>query len=423
MTDASDRLFAERFAALADPHDDSDWLDVRRRAGCSRKRRRAWVVVPLAAALTALVVGSALAYYGDVVDFVGAEKAPQKDVTLFEELSVGAPPGMDPQAIGSEARRIETTTLTGEREAVFVAPTKAGGYCAHWEGSGGGGCDKLGTTPLSVGWWMNGRRASKPASAGIALSVNARYVASIELRFSDGVVLRPPLTWVSAPIDRGFFFHRFAPGEADSMASRGFLANKWRPGELDAGRTLTVVALDDEGRVVTEAAPCCKESAPQADAVVSQKKLAVSISTTSGPAVIWTAPTGYEGTCAWLEFEGRARPIGGCMPKGYGLPRLAPHTHPTSETVLVFGRVDPSYRTVELQYANGDIQRLLPDEGFVVVEIPQRHLRHGTRLLGWRFPDADGHPILGGRQPVLTTGVEAAACYRVLPLHRGQTCP
>jgi len=55
MTD----VLAERFAALADTNDDSDWLDVRRRA-----RRRARIVVPVAAALAAVAAASAFAASG-----------------------------------------------------------------------------------------------------------------------------------------------------------------------------------------------------------------------------------------------------------------------------------------------------------------------------------------------------------------------
>jgi hypothetical protein len=52
MTDA----LAERFAALSDLRDDSDWLDVRRRA-----RRRVRLAVPVAAAAAAVVAASAFA--------------------------------------------------------------------------------------------------------------------------------------------------------------------------------------------------------------------------------------------------------------------------------------------------------------------------------------------------------------------------
>ena len=55
MTDT----LAERFAALADTNDDSDWLDVRRRA-----RRRGRLALPLAAALAAAFAVAAVAGSG-----------------------------------------------------------------------------------------------------------------------------------------------------------------------------------------------------------------------------------------------------------------------------------------------------------------------------------------------------------------------
>jgi hypothetical protein len=56
MTD----LLAERFARLADPTDDSDWHDVRRRAG--REHRR--YAIPIAAAVATIAVAAALAAGG-----------------------------------------------------------------------------------------------------------------------------------------------------------------------------------------------------------------------------------------------------------------------------------------------------------------------------------------------------------------------
>jgi hypothetical protein len=56
MTD----LLAERFAPLVDLADDSDWLDVRRRARRGRRR----FVLPMAAAAAAIVVAAAIAANG-----------------------------------------------------------------------------------------------------------------------------------------------------------------------------------------------------------------------------------------------------------------------------------------------------------------------------------------------------------------------
>jgi hypothetical protein len=216
MMDAGDRLLAERFAALADPLDDSDWLDVRRRAG--DRRGRTWLVVAIAAALAALVVGSAFAYYADVIDFFGAEKAPRETVEFFESFATGVHSDFDPGGIPGETRRFEVTGLNGEQRTVFVAPTKTGGHCHFWERFSGG-CVRAGM-PLEFSY---GRGL-------VTGSVNARDGASVELRYPDGSVVEPPITWISPPIERGFFFHMSTEQQAPTA----------------------IVVLDDDGEVVTE---------------------------------------------------------------------------------------------------------------------------------------------------------------------------
>jgi hypothetical protein len=414
----NDDTLTVRFAALADSQDDSDWLDVVRRAGDDRGRSRAWLAVPIAAALVALVVGSAFAYYRDAIDFFGAAKAPNK-VEDFESLSVGAPAGMDPQAIASEARRIEIATLGGESITLFLASTKAGGYCASWR-NGGGGCDQLGLVPLNVGWWANGAHGNKPASAGITVSV-APYVESLELRFADGEVLTPPITWVSEPIDRGFAFYEYRSQDAEALTGQGLLGRD--RGSGTGAREPTVVALDADGRLVAQEAPCCERAAqPPPEADLSRKDVAASIATRSGQATIWTAPTRYGATCAWLEFEGRTKLVQRCMPAGYGEDGMGLGTHPTTETVVLLGTVPERYGSLVLRYADGASQRVPLDGRFVLHEIPQSHLQPETRLRTVTVNDEDGRLIttLSGFP---ATGTTWAPCNRVLPLPPGQTCP
>ena len=146
---------------------------------------------------------------------------------MFEGLAIGAPPlRRIPQAIAAETRRIEITSLNGERRTVFIAPTKPGGPCAVWERAGGG-CDSIGTVPLD--WWERSTQAGK--STGIRGS--RERAETVELRFSDGAVLRPPITWVSEPIGQGFF-HTFAPGEIESLVRRSTL-DRLEPAQGAAG--------------------------------------------------------------------------------------------------------------------------------------------------------------------------------------------
>jgi hypothetical protein len=393
----NDDTLAARFAALADTHDDSDWLDVVRRAGEERGRSRARIVLPLAAAFVALIVGSAYAYHRGVVDFVGAEKAPLTTVADFESLDVGAPTGMAPGAIASETRRIEVTGIDGSHRVVFVAPTKAGGFCFVFR-EDAGGCDKYGTTPLSPTW----------GARSVTGHADARYVARVELHFADGSIVEPPITWVSSPIDRGFFFYTAPPG-------REFTS---------------IVALADNGEVVTaqdlHLGPVNwdERATPPADAVTDEKYEIASISTSSGPATLWAAPARYDGTCAWVELDGRPLPFSvGCMPTGYWNQGFRPIVSATSETVLLHGSKPDRYPTLELRFADGDSQRVATDGNLFLVEVPQSHLRHDTRLVSVTFADVSGRQRPASPMELPARSHGGPPCYQTLPLSPGQTCP
>jgi hypothetical protein len=76
-------LLTERFAALTNQLDDSDWPDVRRRA---RTVPRRWLLIPVAAAIAAIAVGSAFAVYRELVDFFSADPAPERIQLDFESI-------------------------------------------------------------------------------------------------------------------------------------------------------------------------------------------------------------------------------------------------------------------------------------------------------------------------------------------------
>jgi hypothetical protein len=82
MTEQPD-LLAERFAALTNTLDDSDWVDVRRRARPVPKRA---LLIPVAAALAVVIAGSAFAVYREMVDFFSAAPAPERIQRDFDFL-------------------------------------------------------------------------------------------------------------------------------------------------------------------------------------------------------------------------------------------------------------------------------------------------------------------------------------------------
>jgi hypothetical protein len=194
-------------------------------------------------AVASLLVAPALGLDLSPLDFWTAEKAPPRVVRDFETLDLGAPRGMETDVIPGATRRVASVSFGGRVHTLWAAPTRHGGFCALWEGAGGG-CDKRGTVPLSVTWSARGiRRVDEggrpdptPGSFNrIYGHVNAAYADAVEIRFADGAVVRPQIIWVSEPIGAGFFVYEFTQEQR-------------RPGhEVSA-----VVALDDDGEIVAE---------------------------------------------------------------------------------------------------------------------------------------------------------------------------
>jgi hypothetical protein len=201
MTDATDRLLAERFAALADLRDDSNWLDVSQRAGLRRTRR--WVTLPLAAALALVLVSSALALYRDSIDFWSAPAAPERVVVDFEKMRALARAGIGfgPNVVPGEARRVAFFELDGEPRALFVVPTEDGGFCSrlHFTGT----CGRVGPSPASFG--SGGLQSEHGGLDWISGHFLDERIRRVELRYRDGTAVPVPFVWVTEPIDAGFY--------------------------------------------------------------------------------------------------------------------------------------------------------------------------------------------------------------------------
>lgn len=176
------------------------------------RRRRVLLLVALVVLAFAVVVGTVYALGYHLISFAGAPSAPGPVVTEFSAFTKGAPPGMDPQAIVSDTRFLGE--VAGNR--LWVAPTKAGGFCWVWSQSTGG-CQAAGSTPLDVSW----------GPAAVDGVVGIRWVDAVELRLDNGATIYPEVIWVSAPIRAGFFHYK-AP----------------------AGRTITTVLALKGGEVV-----------------------------------------------------------------------------------------------------------------------------------------------------------------------------
>lgn len=402
MTEIADTRLRERFAALANPVDDSDWLDVRRRA--QGRGRRRWLTLPLAAALAALLVGSAFGLYREIVDFFGAEPAPERVVVDFGRMSVHAVEGLGPDVVPEQARQVMEATVRGKRRALYVAPTRSGGFCWLWPNlQGSCGRTHAGQSALGVVWLES---AEGPALLSGHLLDPA--VERLELRYEDGEKADIPFIWVSKPIDAGFYIFE---------VPREHLRTGWR--------AETLVALDHAGDEVARHRfqysdprwETGRDGLPRI-ADRSQKRTLFDFRDHKGvrrTLVVAPAPGGrlcyaYNGGSACLSPKFPAT-IDSFGIQGGGV-------------VNVCCAVSEGVAAVELRYQDGERTELAPVDGFLFYVIPPQHYPRGHRLeeIVWR--DGQGSELARRQVPTDVRGIYPCAEKDELELGYGVTvCP
>ena len=319
----------------------------------SRSRRPALLVLVIALAL--LVGGPALALRLGVIDFGSAEHAPPRVVHDFATLSSGAPPGMDPGVVAKDTRQIRI----GDH-ILWIAPTQLGGLCYGWDG--GGGCDKLGTVPLSVSWLGESSPSGHDFHA-VEGFAHARWVDAVEIEFDDGTRVHPDVTWISKPIDAGFF--RFAaPAGHDVVSVLGL-----RNGEAVTG---------DEGST---------RSGPHPYARLDERRRIASLDTADGPVQLWSAPTKTDGRCVWLEFQGHERGVVPCLPAGYERQiGFALGVYELGGADVLAGEC--GYRAVELAHPDGSVRTVDCEDGVAFARLESADMAGELRAV-----DAGGKPL------------------------------
>jgi hypothetical protein len=402
----------DRFTAIADLRDDSDWLDVRRRARRAT-RRRAIVTVAAAAAALLLLAAPAFALHRVVVSFFESEPAPERVQLDFARQELGAPTGMAPGAIPDQTRKVVVQTADGERTFVWVAPTRSGGFCVLWKVHAGGCRSRAVGGQIGAGW--SGGSEGLTFVYGAVLSDDADR---LELRFEDGSATDVPLTWVSPPIDAGFYFVEIPPAHLEVGA---------RPSEL--------VLIDDGGDVLaTERAPV-QDPLDEPDPATGvprvvrydERRVLHSITTEGGRTIeLYDAPSRRDGgRCAWLESDGKLyRSFFGCATDTARGPTIGAGILGGSGPVLLEGLVSDDVGKLELRFQDGDQIKVPAVQGFVLAELPRRHWAPGHRLALIVAFDAAGTEV--GRKPwdSSTHGVYPCAKEEELDLGLGvTTCP
>jgi hypothetical protein len=384
-----------RALALAD-----SWRS-RAAAAAETSPRRRWrlAVVALLGLFVLVGVGTALALERHWLDFSKAEPAPPDVVTEFADENTMAPPGMGPDVLAKEARRIPVVDNKGKTWTFWVAPTRHGGYCVDVVAVGGG-CAKFGTMPLSTISGVDGRRPPDPRIRTMIYgAANARWVDSLLIRFADGDTAQVPVTWVSKPIGFGFFYYD-VPAEH-------------RVGGHEPTKT---EALDAAGNVVTESYEDeAKQPIPPADAIQDEKTAVARAQTADGEAILWRAPSRYGTTCSWIQLGDRVHMIG-CVLARYSKEWGPEFTlWPMRRSVVVGGQVDPRFKRVELQFADYSRVSAKLVDGYLLYSIPPAHLVPAKQLVAIRLDNADGSAAF---EQELTLGLSGCNA----PLPTTETC-
>jgi hypothetical protein len=374
-----------RASALAD-----SW---RMRPATAPRRRWRPTVVAMAGLVLA-VVGTALALRGHWLNHSKAESAPPRVFTEFAKLDRGAPPGTTSGLVANESRRIPVVVDDLAKRTFWIAPNKRGRYCVVLRA--GGVCDKLGPSPLTSIWGVDGRRpADRRVMTVIYGDVNARWVDSLLVRFADGDTARPRITWVNTPVGGyGFYYYDVPP--------------KHRVG----GREVTVLeALDARGNVVT-ASYNGSEPVPPVDAIQAEKTAVARARTPEGEAILWRAPTRYGTSCVWIQLGKRAHTVG-CSLARYLSPTFTWLL--TRRSVVVAGEVNRRFDRVELEFADFSHVSVQVVHGLFLYSIPPDYLVAGKELVAIRAFNADGSTAFSDELTLGLSGCNA-------PLPTTETC-
>ena len=300
-----------------------------------------------------------------IISFWSSASAPAQVRHDFSGFDRGAPPGLAPGAIASQTRRINVTEFSGESHTLYVSPTKSGGFCFTWADAVGG-CDQFGTVPLNISWGPH----------QVLGTVSSAYVSTVRIAFNDGTVTEPHITWISAPINAGFFAYLIPAGKTVAQID-GYNANG------------TLVAREGSSQ------PSQRTSPPEF-ALTGQESVALTVSTPDGTATAYTAPSLTAGKCAWFELDGRDERLygdDGCMPHGYTPQCAAFRFVHICDSILFACAASPHYARLTLKFADRPPMTVTPtSEGLILYSLPAS-LISGTQPVTVTAYQADGQVI------------------------------
>lgn len=242
MSETYDQMLVERFQSLAHDAADPDWTEVQAlatalvsamTASLPRPRRaRPYILIAAAAAIAFVIAVPALGLPQRITNlFESGERAPAHTEKLFSTLDRGAPPGLETHVLPSTARKAFTALLPeGATATLWLAPTSKGGYCelidlfradgASRGGAGPGCTDRNGEPGFGmIALGPVSREGVLEGPLVVHGHAQNKEATAARIRFENGTSVDRPLTWISEPIDAGFFVFGVPPAN-------------WRSGRL-----------------------------------------------------------------------------------------------------------------------------------------------------------------------------------------------
>lgn len=438
MTDTVDLMIRARFDAIANSSDDRDWGDVLartelgsqptadrsvRRSAFRRRMPTRVVLVAAVIVLAAAVTAVAFGWPHRLIDFITSPPARTKIKQSFGYQNVTSPPGMNPQAIPGETRKIMTARFDGSGSTadhptlhtLYIAPRKGGGFCYVWTNATGGcatadtdptSAESRAAGPLGVSWFGN------DYPLAIDGFVRAGAAQTVEARFADGGTVTIVPTWVSAPINAGFFVYT-VPTEhlnrADALQSVVVLDSN---GNI-VGRESRPLTGPEPTKMTSQTLPDGTRALLPRTANLAKAREIFSFRAADGSHhYLWAVPLTSGGRC---EVSNDSE---GCGPS---VPLFSSGIDGGGNRVLFFALARPEVATIELRYQDGATERLTPVNGFVIHDIAPTHYKLGTRLVAAVALTRSGKAITRPFQPQ-----EAGVYPCKKPVNRGyrvETCP
>jgi hypothetical protein len=330
-----------------------------------------------------------------VIDFLTASRAPKGVVNDFGRLQVSAFPAWAPGILPRQARIVTTVHSGGVTATLAVAPTRKGTYCDLWQLRGDAPITATGVECLAA------RHASPLATFSYSsltpqLGIDTLFGSvlrdnvAIRVNYKDGTSTEIDHTWVTKPIQAGFFFYT-VPTNHKTGPARPVSLTVSANGQLLA--ETPIADLTEASQTATHRDRFGQPIQTTPEVVWEKRRLLKTINEKNGTLVeLWVTPS-RRGTSRRCLV---ANPIySGCIPSVLpGDPlQLQIFSGAATGTTLLFGQTAANIDRVKLVFSDGSSARVKTRDGLLLAALPSQSYKRGHRLRATIGEDTHGHAV------------------------------